>query len=132
MPLQDWDHYLFESIRRDMLEEFTLLVQSICKTLNCEPKTVLNIRNVNCKKTPKGATPLMLSCMVCNSLKIPTYIEKNGGNVQARDDDNKDIMDYIYKNKKKQNELEEYFGAKFLMTNEKLEKVTDRPSYLKL
>lgn len=134
MPLQDWDRYLFDSVRRDMLDEFKLTVESICKALKCDKEAVLNLRNKNCKKTPKGATAIMVSCMVCNKLDVPKYIEQNGAALDMKDDDGNDLMDYVYKNKKIEKRLEEYFGEKYLRTNETLGGYTagGRQSYLKL
>jgi len=136
MPLQDWDACLFKACREDMLEGFQLLVKSICMTYpRVSEGDVLNLRNQNDKGTPKGATVLMVSCQHCNDLWIPEWIELHEDvDIHAKDNEGKDVMDYIHSNKKCRDKLEELFGAKFLQTNETLGGHAEggRTSYLKM
>lgn len=136
MPLQDWDACLFKACREDMLEGFQLLVKSICMTYpRVSEGDVLNLRNVHCTETPKGATVLMVSCQHCNDLWIPEWIELHEDvDIQAKDNEGNDIMHYIRSNKKCRDKLEELFGAKYLTANETLGPYSEggRKPYLKM
>ena len=134
MPLQDWDSCLFKGCREDMLEAFKLLVDSVCMTYGCNQNEVLNIRNENDEKTSKGATLLMVSCQYCNDIELPVWIGLRKVDFQAKDDDGKDIMDYINMNEKCGSRLEKLFGADLLWAHETLGGHSEdgRTSYLKM
>ena len=134
MPLQDWDACLFKACREDMLEPFKLIVRSVCVAQGCNENDVLNLRNVNCTQTAKGATLLMVSCQYCNDLEVPVWIGLRDVDFQAKDDDGRIVLDYMKMNKKCGDKLMRVFGADLLWAHETLGVYAEggRKPYLKM